>query len=331
MRRVHGAVIALLLVVACGKKDKPVETGSAAPVGSSSGSSVAPAIDAAPPDAAVSALTGPGYELAAAAASAPPTGSLVGKDPPTAESLHIEVSYALAKWAANPRDKTLYAKDFGGRNIADGRVEFVGYEEWLKLLPAKPAQLRNPSIKVWLDPGTTITAGEAKVNVSYFADGRDEYRELMWRREDGGWHLYKEQVNSMSGAEKFMDLRNWLDPDAKILGKEVIARLGTENSFAWLVLENPTGAQVVIDIWPNGTCTEVDAPPPNPDDKASVPLGKLTCKDSGAGKDFVLMKAKDRVTLRIMPAGQTAPMSTDHAADVAKGAKVTFKKQTAAP
>jgi hypothetical protein len=182
--------------------------------------------------------------------------------------------------------------------------------------------MRNPSIQLWLDPGTQVTAGEAKVNVSYYYDGKDQYRELMWRREGKAWQLYKESTNSENHNDKFMDLRNWLPSDAKGLGKDLTARFGIENTFAWLVLENPTGAQVVVDIWPWGTCSEVAAP--------KDALGKLTCKDAGEGKDFVLLKEKDELKLRIYPAGKDAPMSTDRSVDLAKGAKVTFKK-TAAP
>jgi hypothetical protein len=329
----HRVVIALVFLAACGKKETAGTTGSGSPVGSSSGSAVtpAPSIDAAPPDAAVAALTGPGYELAAAASTPPPAGSLVGKEPPTAESLHVELSYALAKWAANPRDKALYAKDFGGRDIADGRVELVGYDEWLKKLPATPALTKNPSAEVWLDPGTRITLGEAKVNISYIYDDKDQYRELMWRREGTTWLLYKEQVNSQNSRnDNLMSLRHWFPADAAPLGKELTARFRIENSFAWIVVENGKGAQVVVDIWPEGTCMEVDPPAPDPKEKTKVPLAKLTCKDSGKGRDFTLVKLPDELSLRLSPAGEEAPMSTDHTIKIAKGAKVTWQK-TAAP
>src|ERR1041385_5787123 len=136
-------IFVVAVLAACGKKDKPADKGSAAPVAQVvSDAAPAPVVDAAP-----APLTGPGYELAEAAATVPPAGSLVGKDPPTAESLHLELSYALAKWAANPRDKTLYTKDFGGRDEPDGRIDLVGYDEWMKKLPARPAQMANPAIK----------------------------------------------------------------------------------------------------------------------------------------------------------------------------------------
>ncbi|HUS28572.1 MAG TPA: hypothetical protein VMZ53_08685 [Kofleriaceae bacterium] len=332
----HRVAIALALVAACGKKDDRAETGSAAPavgsgasaVGSGSSAVVAAVGDAATPDAAAAA-TGLGYELAAANI-APPAGSVAGTEPPTAESLHLELSYALAKWAANPRDKSLYAADFEGRDIADGRVDFVGYDEWMTKLPAKPAQTRNASIQSWLDPGTQVTLGEAKVHVSYIYDDKDQYRQLMWRREGATWHLYKEQVNSQNSRpdDKVLALRNWLPTDAKPLGKQLTVRFGIENMFAWIVVENGKGAQVVLDIWPEGTCTQVETPLPDPHFKEDVPLGKLTCKDSGAGKDFVLVKSDDELGLRLYPAGKDAPMSTDHTIMIAKGAKVTLAPKT---
>lgn len=316
------AIVVVAALAACGKKDKQAE-----PPAKGSGSAVAVVMaDAAPtPDAAPAKPSGPGYELAAANVP-PPAGSLVGKEPPTAESLHLELAYALAKWAADPKDKSLYAKDFGGRDVADGRVDLVGYDEWMKHLPTPVARMQNPSIKTWLDPGTQLTLSEAKVNISYFYDGKDQYRELMWRREDKQWHLYKESTNSENHSEEYKPLRNWLPSDGKPIGKDVTARFAIENQFAWLVLENPTGAQVVVEIWPWGTCTQVEPPKPEETEKDKDLLGMLTCKDGGEGKDFTLWKLKDELALHLSPAGKDAPMSTDRTIDLAKGAKVTFKK-----
>jgi hypothetical protein len=312
---VHRLALVLALTGACGKKDKAAETGSASPTqGSSaagSGSAVVVAADAAAP----AKPSGPGYELAEANV-APPTGSVAGKDPPTAESLHVEMAYALAKWAADPRDRSLYTKDFAGRDVADGRVDLVGYDEWMKQLPAALAQTRNPSVEVWLDPGTQVPAGEAKVYISHFIDGKDQYRQLLWRREDHAFHLYSEKTNSENHAETFMDLRNLPSLDAKGLGKELAARFRIENQFAWLVLENPTGGQVVVDLWPWGTCSVAEVP--------KGALAKLTCKDAGAGKDFVIVRDKDTLNVHLSPAGKDAPSSTDRSVDLAKGAKLTL-------
>src|SRR4051812_23644703 len=98
-------VVVLAVIAACGKKDKPAassDTGSAEPV--------APAVDVPTP--------GPG--------------SLVGKEPPTAESAHVELAFALARWAASER-----------------------------------ADIHGASIKTWLDPGTQLTLDESKVIVGH--------------------------------------------------------------------------------------------------------------------------------------------------------------------
>jgi hypothetical protein len=81
----------------------------------------------------------------------PPPTTIVGSEPPTAESVHVEIAYALARWHVMPRDKSLYAADFGGRDIADAREPLVPYDTWLAKLPPTPALIQNASVSTWLE------------------------------------------------------------------------------------------------------------------------------------------------------------------------------------
>src|SRR5688500_8749466 len=91
---------ALALIACSGKKEQPppdkTPPADAATAGIDAIAAKAPvAIDApAPADAAVIA------------------NSLAGKEPPTTESVHVELGHAVRRWMANPRDRGLYAKDF---------------------------------------------------------------------------------------------------------------------------------------------------------------------------------------------------------------------------
>lgn len=301
-------LVPVALLVAC-KNDKPSPASDKV-------------TDKAVPAAEAGIAEPPTQDATAAAQVAPdaalelPPGTLVGKDPPTAESVHVELSYAYERWRTNPRDPAQYARDFGGRNEPDARVALVGYDAWVQLLPATPAKTQNATIKTWLDPASGLAEGESKLNVSYFYDKRDEYRELMWRREDGKQLLVSEKVNSRSSRDEWSPMRNWLPIDAAPLGKTLSVRFGAEGHFAWVVVMNDKRAQAIADLWPEGPCTEVDPP--------KGALGVLRCTNSGEGHDFMLVKEKTELVVRRSPAGKAAPMSTDRRFTLAPGAQVTY-------
>jgi len=241
-------------------------------------------------------------------------------EPPTAESVHVEIAYALARWHATPRDKVIYAADFGARDIADGREPLVPYDKWLEKLPATPAFIQNASVSSWLE-NKDRGENETRVNVSYFyGDGKDQYRELTFRREGGKQLLVKEQVSSENHRDKPHISRNWLPVDAEKLGKKVTARFGMEGDFAWAIVTNDKGEQVVADLWPEGPCEAIDLPSGAPKDAIAM----IRCKNTGEGHDFTMIAGKDELRIRRSPAGKDAPAGTDHEFRLAKGAKVTL-------
>jgi hypothetical protein len=136
----------------------------------------------------------------------------------------------------------------------------------------------------------------------------------------------KEQVNSESHRDAPYISRNWLPANAEALGKNVTARFGMEGEFAWGVVTNAKGEQVVADLWPEGPCEGIELPPGSP--KGAIAM--LRCKNSGEGHDFTMLAEKDSLKIRRAPAGKDAPSGTDREFRLAKGAKVTLDVKMAA-
>lgn len=299
----------LLVLAACKSKPKSEATGSgnAPPAGDASAPADATAIDAAAVDADV--------PVDAAAAVV---------EPPTVESVHVEIGHAMRRWATNPKDRTLYAKEFGGRAEPDGRIEPVALDAWLAQLPSDP-KLSFSEVKTWLEPGATLGERESKTHVGYYYAGpdrgHDDYRELVWRREDGQQRLASIKTNSRNykAADEWRDYRNFFDLDATSLGKQLAAWFRIEGDLAWLVVANDK-TQVVHDLWPaaGATCALVE--PPRKD-----ALVQLRCTGADKGQDFTVVRDKDTLAVQLRPAGEDAPMSTDRRIKLAKGAKVAIQ------
>jgi hypothetical protein len=252
--------------------------------------------------------------------AAPPDAAIAVVEPPTAESVHVEVGRAMRRWAKDPKDKSLYAKDFGGRAEPDGRVEPIGADAWIASLPAS-YKVGFSEVKSWLDPNMKLGEGETKTHASFWYDGKDDYREIVWKRESGQQLLLSIKTNSRNSKEEkaWRDWRNYFPLDATSLGKQLTAWVRVEGDLAWLVVANDK-FQVVADLWPaaGSACTVVEPAP-------AGTLAQLRCTGVGDGQDFTVARDKDTVAVRLTPAGKDAPMSTDRRIELTKGAKLAVQ------
>jgi hypothetical protein len=299
------ALLVVAVLSACGNRKEPVGKGSAVTAGS--GLAVI-AVDAAAPDAAP-LWKGTFYRGPLPTAPAPAT----AVEPPTVESLHVELSYALLAWMRDPTAKELYAKDFSGRHDPDERAELVGYEAFIKGIPAA-LDFVNPSFMTWLDEGgEKIAKNESRIRISYDHAGGDESRDLMFRREGGKQRLVRETVNGRSAhSEAPTRMSSWLATDARQLGTKLAARIRIEGPFVWVVLENDKKAQAVLELWSDGACERIAPPAEHKDAVAFV-----RCK----GFDFAFVNAENGFEIKRSPA---IPMWTNRSFSFAPNTAVVL-------
>ena len=238
---------------------------------------------------------------------------------PTAESVHVEVGRAMRRWAKDPKDKTLYASDFGGRAEPDGRVEPIGADAWIAALPAR-SKIAFSEVKSWLDPNMQLAEGTTKLMINYWYNGKDDYREVVWKRDGDEQKLLSLQTNSRNSMTEadWRDWRNFYPLNAEALGKQLTAWVRVEGDLAWLVVGNGK-LQIVADLWPSpgSSCAVVEPVP-------AGTLAQVRCS-GGEGQDFTVARDKDVIAVRLTPAGKDAPMSTDRRINLAKGAKLAVQ------